>query len=376
MNILISPNAFKNSLDAEAAALAIEEGLRQSNLECNCECFPIGDGGDGTGYLIIKKCGGSFYKTKVSDPLGRKITTSFGLIDNGKTAVIELANASGIQLLKIEELNPLHATSFGTGEQIKYALDKGVKKIILCIGGSAVVDGGTGILSALGIQFLDKDGNCLSRVPETLVNLTTVDVSMLDSRILNCEVVVLCDVENKLLGERGAATVFGPQKGASEAGVGKLERSLSMLAEVAFQQTGKQVTEIKHGGAAGGTAAGLYAFIDAKLVNGIDYFLELTGFDLALEKNDLVITGEGSIDEQTLHGKGPYGVALRAKQKSLPVIGIAGKVPLVAGKKMNEYFDILISIGNEPSDISAAIQSTEVNIRRTAREIGNLIALG
>jgi glycerate 2-kinase len=376
MNILISPNAFKNSLDAEGVALAIEEGLRQSKLECNCECFPIGDGGDGTGYLIIKKCGGSFYETKVSDPLGRKITSSFGLIDNGKTAVIELANASGIQLLKIEELNPLHATSFGTGEQIKCALDKGVKKIILCIGGSAVVDGGAGILSALGIQFLDKDGNSLSRVPESLVNLNTVDVSMLDSRILDCEVVVLCDVENKLLGERGAATVFGPQKGASEAGIGKLERSLSMLAEVAFQQTGKQVTEIKHGGAAGGTAAGLYAFIGAKLVNGIDYFLELTGFDDALEKNDLVITGEGSIDEQTLNGKGPYGVALRAKQKSLPVIGIAGKVPLAAGKKMNEYFDILISIGNEPSDISAAIQSTEVNIKRTAREIGNMIALG
>ena len=144
MNILISPNAFKNSIDAEAAALAIEEGLRQSKLECNCERFPIGDGGDGTGYLITKKCGGSFFDTEVHDPLGRKITAWLGLINEGNTAVIELANASGLRLLKTEELNPLQATSFGTGEQIKYALDRGVKKIILCIGGSAVVDGGGG----------------------------------------------------------------------------------------------------------------------------------------------------------------------------------------------------------------------------------------
>jgi glycerate kinase len=245
----------------------------------------------------------------------------------------------------------------------------------LCIGGSAVVDGGTGILTALGIQFLDKFGDELSGKPQSLVNLTSIDVSMLDDRILDCEIIILCDVENVLLGKYGAAAVFGPQKGATDDDVERLEISLSKLAEVALQQTGRSLTEMKHGGAAGGTAAGLYAFLNARLVNGIDYFLELTGFNEALKKNDLVITGEGSIDDQTLHGKGPYGVASRAKQRNLPVIGFAGKVPLVASKKMSEYFDILISISNGPSDVVAAMQSTEKNLKRAAKEIGNLIAL-
>jgi glycerate 2-kinase len=376
MNILIAPNAFKNSLNAEDTASAIEQGLMQSKLECTCECFPIGDGGDGTGELIIKKCEGKLITTEVNDPLGRKITASFGLIDEGKTAVIELANASGIQLLKTEELDPLHATSFGTGQQIKHALDIGVNKIILCIGGSAVVDGGCGILSALGILFEDSDGKALRGLPENLDELCKVDLAKLDSRILHCEVIILCDVENVLLGEQGAAAVFGPQKGASITDVQKLETSLTKLAEVALQQTGKDITQIKHGGAAGGTAAGLFAFLNANLVNGIDYFLALTGFDDALNKCDLVITGEGSIDEQTLHGKGPFGVASKAKLKDVPVVGIAGKVPLNFNNGLNEYFDILIPIGNGPTDISHAIQSTELNLKRCLREVGNLIALG
>ena len=171
------------------------------------------------------------------------------------------------------------------------------------------------------------------------------------------------------------SAIFGPQKGASPDDVVKLESSLSNLAKVTLHQFGNDMSKIRHGGAAGGTAAGLHTFLNAKLENGIDYFLQLTEFDHALEKHDLVITGEGSIDEQTLHGKGPYGVAYRAKQKNVTVIGIAGKVPLVADKKMNAYFDILVSIGNGPSDISTAMQSTKVNLKRTARQIGNLIAL-
>jgi glycerate 2-kinase len=314
--------------------------------------------------------------TEVHDPLGRKITASFGLIDEGNTAVIELANASGIQLLKTEELDPLHATSFGTGQQIKHALDIDVNKIILCIGGSAVVDGGCGILSALGIQFEDSDGKALKGLPQNLGELYKVNLAKLDSRILHCEVIILCDVENVLLGEQGAAAVFGPQKGASIIDVQKLERSLTKLAEVALQQTGKDITQVKHGGAAGGTAAGLYAFLNANLVNGIDYFLELTRFDDALSRCDLVITGEGSIDEQTLHGKGPFGVACKAKLKDVPVIGIAGKVPLNFNNGLNEYFDILIPIGNGPTNISQAIQSTELNLKRCLKEVGNLIALG
>lgn len=375
MRILIAPNAFKHSLDAEEVAAAIQQGFLQSALQCECDCFPIGDGGDGTGVLIMKKCGGQFVATEVQDPLGRKINASFGLIDNGKTAVIEMANASGIRLLKHQELNPLVATSFGTGEQIKMALDRGAEKIIVGMGGSATVDGACGMLQALGIRFLDAAGNELSPLPESLTALESIDVTALDNRILDCEVIVLCDVENRLLGHEGAAAVFGPQKGASAEDVEKLDAALERLSTIALQQTGRDMAAIKSGGTAGGAAAGLYAFLNAKLVTGIDHFLVLTGFEVALEKTDLVITGEGCIDEQTLQGKGPVGVAKKAKAKGLPVIGLAGKVPLEPNKALQAYFDVLLAIGNQPFDISTALLHTATNLHRTAFSLGNLLAL-
>lgn len=375
MHILISPNAFKNSLNAEDAAFAIRDGLMQSNLPCTYNCFPIGDGGDGTADLIIKKCGGIIVTTEVHDPLGRIVDATFGLIDSGKTAIIEMANASGLRLLKHSELNPLQATSFGTGEQIRIALDKGATKIIIGMGGSATVDGGTGILQALGIRFLNAAGESLSVLPEALTQLTTVDVSDLDKRIFDCEVIIICDVDNYLLGEKGAAAIFGPQKGASHEVVIKLEASLKRLSQVAFHQTGKNISNIKYGGTAGGAAAGLYAFLNAELVNGIDYYLQLTDFDKALRQADLVITGEGSIDKQTLQGKGPFGVAFKAKSKNIPVIALAGKVPLVKDMELQKYFDVLMSIGAGSFDMKTALASTSTNLTRTSREIGNLLFL-
>ncbi len=375
MHILISPNAFKHSLTAEEAASAIRKGLMQSKLDCTCECFPIGDGGDGTAKLIIKKCGGYHISAEVHDALGRKINASFGLIDKGKTAVIEMADASGIRLLQPEELNPLHATSYGTGEQIKSALDKGTEKIIIGMGGSATVDGGAGMLKALGVRFLGSNGVELVNLPASLTELVSVDLMGLDKRIRETEVIVLCDVDNMLLGKQGAAAIFGPQKGASVEDVHKLDAALSKLAEVTLQQTGKNISEIKYGGTAGGAAAGLYAFLDAKLVNGIDYFLQLTGFDKALENSDLVITGEGSIDEQTLQGKGPFGVAYCAKLKGLPVIGLAGKVPLERNVNLQKYFDVLLPIGHQPFDLQTALVSTADNLIRTAGELGDLLAI-
>lgn len=375
MHILISPNAFKNSLNAEDAASAIRDGLLQSNLHCTCDCFPIGDGGDGTDDLIIKKCGGVLVAAEVHDPLGRSIQASFGLIDAGKTAIIGMANASGLRLLQPAGLDPLHTTSFGTGEQISIALDKGARKIIIGMGGSATVDGGTGILHALGIRFLNAAGKNLSALPETLAQLASVDISELDERIFDCEVIVLCDVDNLLLGEQGSASVFGPQKGASPETVIKLEASLKRLTEVTLQQTGRDISGIKYGGTAGGAAAGLCAFLNAKLVNGINYYLQLTDFDKALEQADLVITGEGSIDEQTLQGKGPFGVAYKAKSKGLPVIALAGKVPLVKDMNLQKYFDVLMPIGDGSFDMKTALASTSDNLIRTSREIGNLLSL-
>ena len=375
MHILIAPNAFKNSLDATNVADAINEGLRQSHLNCTSKCFPVGDGGDGTGALLIQHCNGTIIKTEVQDPLGRKIPSSFGLIDKGKTAVIEMADASGLRLLKANEFDPLHTSSAGTGELIKQALDRNVNKILICIGGSATVDGGAGILQALGFRFLDKHKKEINNIPEKLADLDSIELSGIDQRLNNCELVLLCDVENKLLGNQGAAAVFGPQKGASPAAIKKLEASLSKLKDIVLQQTGKDISLIKHGGAAGGVAAGLSALLNAQPVNGIDHFLSLTGFDAELEKADLVITGEGSMDIQTLQGKGPFGVAVRAKKKKVPVIGLAGKIPLEIPADLKKYFDILFSINHEAMELAEALKHTRENLIRTAEAAGDTLAL-
>lgn len=374
MNILIAPNAFKHSLDALAAARAIAQGLEQSKLTCTCQLFPVGDGGDGTGSLIVQQLNGELVSAKVHDALGREITAQFGLIDNGKTAVIEMADAAGIRLLKKEELNPLIANTIGTGEMIKQALDKGARKIVIGMGGSATVDGGIGILIALGTRFLDNDNKTIT-LPGKLSGLKTIDLSGLDKRIADCEITVLCDVDNLLLGKNGAAAVFGPQKGASPQDVGILDAALKRLAEVTLQQTGVDISAVKHSGTAGGAAAGLYGLLQAKLVSGGTYFLEVTGFDQALQNAQMVITGEGSIDEQTLQGKAPFAVANAAKQKHLPVIGLAGKVPLAYYGGLDDYFDMLLPIGDEPTDLHTALSHTHDNLIRTAKQIGNLLAV-
>jgi glycerate kinase len=375
VHILIAPNTFKNSLDATTATEAIREGLKQSKLKCTCECFPVGDGGDGTAALLIKKCSGTIVPTEVQDPLGRKIRAAFGLIDNGNTAIIEMADASGLRLLRREEFDPLRTNTFGTGELIKCALDKGVSKIIIGIGGSATVDGGTGVLQALGVRFLGAGGKALSNLPENLADLESIDLSGLDRRILPCALTVLCDVENSLLGEQGAAKVFGPQKGASGQVIEKLEAALAKLRDVVFRQTGRDLAAIKHGGAAGGVAAGLQGFLNATLVKGIDHFLDITGFEDALQKTDLVITGEGSIDEQTMRGKGPFGVASRARKKNIPVIGLAGRVALEADAPLRQYFVQLLAIGHGSVELDKAVQNTAPDLRRTAKELGNRLAV-
>lgn len=370
MQILIAPNAFKNSLGAADAAAAIKEGLLKSGLACTCECFPVGDGGDGTGELILQHNKGVVIEVEVNDPLGRKIKSSFGLIDDGKTAVIEMANASGLRLLKATEYDPLHTSSSGTGELLEHALNKNVSKIILCIGGSATVDGGTGIAQALGIRFLSKAGNELKNLPEQLTELVSIDLSMLDKRISNCHIAILCDVENVLLGKQGAATVFGPQKGASTSDIIKLEAGLTTLRNVILEQSTIDISTLKHGGAAGGVAAGLHALLNADLVNGIEQFLLLTHFEDALNNADIVITGEGSIDMQTLQGKGPYGVAKLAKQKNKMVIGMAGQIPKEIPVALKNYFDVLLSINEEPFDMASAIKNTAINLERKALMLG------
>src|SRR6187401_3313984 len=264
MHILIAPNAFKNSLDAAKVAAAISKGLHKSKLSCTTTCFPVADGGDGTAGLLIDHLGGQMIDVIVKDPLKRKISSSFGWIEKDKTAIIELAAASGLRLLKIDEYDPLITTTQGTGELIIEALNKNAAKIILCIGGSATVDGGTGILNVLGMKFFNTEGNELDDLPASLSLLAEIDIKGLDKRIVNTEIIILCDVENPLLGVNGAAAVFGPQKGASVKEVELLEAGLTKFRDVVLNKTGKDMAGIKYGGAAGGVAASLHSLLNAR----------------------------------------------------------------------------------------------------------------
>lgn len=376
MNILIAPNAFKNALDAQSAAEAIAEGIKQSKANARCRLFPVADGGDGTGDLLIKHLNGERIEARVHDALGRPITAHFGLANGGQTAIIEMADASGLRLLKKAELNPMQANSFGTGELIKAALDKGAGQIVVGMGGSATVDGGVGILNSLGIQFFNKQGDKLTATPAGLVELDHIDTSNLDQRMLNANVMILCDVDNQLLGDVGAAAMFGPQKGASADDVLKLDSFLTKLSSIALKQTGKDMASVKHSGTAGGAAAGMYAFLNARLVAGADNFLKLTGFEEALKGTDLVITGEGSIDEQTLHGKAPAAVAIAAKQKGIKVVGVAGIVAAESGAALNQYFDRLININKTPVDLETALKNTRQNLVSTGKKIGDCLVGG
>ncbi len=375
MHIIIAPNAFKASLSALEAADRIAAGFEESRLQCRLTKFPIGDGGDGTAELIAKKRNAFTIRKTVHDPLGRIITANFGWIDKSKTAIIEMSEASGLRLLKKDELNPIKANTKGTGELIKAALDKGAKKIILGLGGSATVDGGSGLLSELGVRFLDEQERDIRDLPRGLVNLKSIDISGLDPLLKNCEIIVLCDVKNKLLGIKGAAAIFGPQKGADKKQVDLLENCLAQLNKITRKDLKVDMSSIIHGGAAGGVAAGLSAFLKAELASGIDYFLEIMGFKELLKDADLVITAEGSLDKQTLEGKGPAGVAKLAKEKKIPVLMLAGAVPLQPGIEMYKYFDAMLPIGHAAVSLEQAMQNTAADLTRTACEIGNILAI-
>jgi len=369
MHILIAPNAFKNSLDATEAAEAIEKGIQRSRFDCTTKLFPVADGGDGTADLLMQHISDTRIEVNVKNPLGKNIPASFGWSEKDSTAVIELAAASGLRLLNPDEYDPLHTTTTGTGELMLAAIKRNAKRIILCIGGSATVDGGIGILSALGFQFADINGKEII-YPAYLKNIQ--DYSLPVNRILfeKTEIIILCDVLNPLLGESGAPAVFGPQKGASEKDIEVIEEGLKCFSDLVFKKTGKDIAVVQHGGAAGGVAAGLYGLLNAKLENGIYYFLSITGFEEELKKANLVITGEGSIDRQTLQGKAPFGVAKKAKEYFIPVIGLAGKIPGDADDELNYYFEKLISINAAGTNLEDALKNTYKNLEHAAYKLG------
>lgn len=374
MQIIIAPNAFKGSLTAEQVAAAIAGGLQQSRLGAQLILFPIADGGDDTASLLMRHFQGDFIAVSVHDPLGRIMDAALGWVKTKNIAVLALSDASGMRLLKKNELNPLHANTFGTGELMRTALARGAGKIIVGVGGSATVDGGTGLLKALGARFLNQHGNEIDDLPAGLTDLVSVDVSAMDRRILQTEIVVLCDVKNKLLGQEGAARVFGPQKGADENTVRLLEACLMRWNRITQEATGIDMASLKYGGAAGGVTAAMAAYLNAKLVNGIDYFLDETHFEGVLAQADLIITGEGRIDDQTLEGKGPYGVALRAEKKNIPVVVMAGQIPRHPSSQLDQIFPKLIAINPPQIPLDLAMETAGVHLKSAARHLGNELA--
>ncbi len=336
MRVLIAPDSFKGSLSSPEAAQAIAAGVEEVYPEAVTDQLPVGDGGEGTVEAMIAAAEGERITVQVTGPLGEALESEYAVIGEG-TAVIEMAAASGLGLVAKEKRDPLRASTRGTGELIRHAIERGNREIILGIGGSATNDGGTGMAAALGYRFLDGEGRELDPGGGELGKLKRIDSSGVDPRIKETVVRVACDVSNPLIGPSGASAVYGPQKGASPEKVQKLDAALAQLANVVERQCGMAVTEEPGVGAAGGLGYGLRVFCGASLESGIELVLDAVGFDERLEGVDLVITGEGKVDGQTAYGKVPAGIAGHARKKGVPVLLIAGDI--------DEGIDTLYALG-------------------------------
>ena len=375
MKIAIVPNAFKGSLTAAQAAGCIERGFRKALPDVCTVKIPMADGGDGTVLAIVAATGGRQVKCFVGDPLGRKIRSGFGVSGDGQTAVIEMASASGLALLKPGERNPLLTSSRGTGELIRAALDLKVKEILVGIGGSATNDGGTGMARALGVRFLDERNRELADNGGALAKLSRIDISGLDKRLKDTKVLVACDVDNPLCGPRGAARVYGPQKGATPAMVNQLDAGLKQLAAVIKKDLGLKVDKLPGAGAAGGLGAGLVAFLDARMRPGVEIVSAAIGLEKKLAGCDLVVTGEGRLDGQTAFGKAPAGVAKVARKLGIPVIAICGSLSPDASKVRAVGIAAFFSAIEESVAEADLPRHGPGMLERCAEQVGHLIAL-
>lgn len=375
MKVVIAPDSYKGSLTAMEVANSIEEGIIKYNKNIEVVKVPMADGGEGTVQALVDATGGKIINLKVCDPLLREIDSFYGILGDGKTAIIEMAAASGLNLLHKNELNPLITSTYGTGQILNDAIEKGCRKIIVGLGGSATNDGGAGMLRALGIRFLNKDGRDIPEGGGVLKNLYKIDKKNFNTEILKCEIIVACDVDNTLCGINGATNVFGPQKGASEDDIRILDEGLSEYSKIIKREFGVDVLNVSGSGAAGGTGAA-FLVIGAKLESGVDIVIRETNLVEALKDSDIVFTGEGRIDFQTKFGKAPYGVAKEAEKIGLPVIAICGEIGEGYDELYNHGFTSIFSIVNKPMTLEESIKDSKKLINDISERVIRLICEG
>lgn len=376
MRLLIAPQEFKGSLSTTEAARAMADGLRRALPEAELDLAPMADGGPGTVDALVTAGGGRRVITTVADPLGRPVDAAWGLLDEGRTAVIEMAAASGLVLLRPEERDARRTSTFGTGQLIAAALDAGCRRLIIGLGGSATNDGGAGMAQALGARLSDDQGRDLPPGGAALARLARIDVSGLDARLRECRVLGATDVTNPLCGPRGASTVYGPQKGASPADVEELDAALARYAAVIQRDLGKRVAEAPGAGAAGGIGAGLIAFLDAELRSGAELVAEVVDLENRIAAADLVITGEGRLDAQTAYGKTVATVARLARSQGRPVVALAGCVDDARGACSALGLEAALSIMPGPLP-EADVMARAAELLSTAAEtLGRLLRVG
>ena len=376
MKIVIAPDSFKGSLTALQVAEAIEVGLRRVFPTAAIEKVPMADGGEGTVQSLVDATSGEILTARVRDPLGNPIDAQYGVLGDGITAVIEMAAASGLTLVPLDKRDPRITTTYGTGELIRAALGHGCRKLIIGIGGSATNDGGAGMAQALGAKLLTASNEQIGPGGGSLATLNSIELSELDRRIREMETVVACDVNNPLTGKEGASHVYGPQKGATPEMIEELDANLAHFNKIVQRDLNKSVGDVPGAGAAGGLGAGLMAFLNASLKSGIDIVTEATQLSKQFSGADLVITGEGQINFQTVFGKTPVGVAKVAKTHNIPVIAIAGSIADRSDGVYNAGIDAMVDIVPEPMPLETAIEKATTLIETAAERAGRMIIIG
>jgi glycerate kinase len=378
MKIILAPDSFKGNLTSMQVASAFEKGIKRVIPNANCVKVPMADGGEGTVQSLVDATGGKFIRKKVTGPAGKPVIARYGMLVDKETAVIEMAEASGLPLVKGKDKNPLKTTTYGTGELILDAINRGAKKIIIGIGGSATTDGGAGMAQALGVKFHDKQGREIMDLGAggMLARITRIDINGLDPRISKIQIIVASDVNNPLFGKAGAAYVFGPQKGATPAMVRKLDANLRHFGNLIKKDLRKDVRKLRGAGAAGGLGAGLVAFTRAKLKSGIDIVVETTGLHECIKGADLVITGEGRVDFQTAFGKTPAGVAKAARKLKVPTVAIGGGITDDAHSIFAYGIDGLASACARDMTLDEAICHSREHLANAAERVIRLILIG